>query len=351
MVEVRRSTIVDAPIEDVWAILRDFNGHDHWHPTIARSVIEDGWPPDAVGAVRDFRLSDGSRIREQLLSLSDRDHSFDYCILEAPLPLIGYVASVRLKPVTDGNRTYWEWRSRFEPPPSRKRELVRLVGEGIYEAGFRAIKDILKGQMLRSPVLAPIERTGAEQSGIETEAHAVVMVRHGGPEVLQYRAVRVQRPREDEVRIRQSAIGVNYIDIYARSGYFDLVRPPGIPGMEAAGVIESVGTHVTSFKAGDRVGYACAPPGAYTELRVMKPDLLIHLPDTMSVEIAAATLLKGMTAGFLLHEVHGLKPGESVLIHAAAGGVGLLMCQWATALGAIVIEVEIHALAGMAGGA
>ena len=97
MVEVRKSTIVDAPIEQVWAMLRDFNGHDQWHPAVSISMIEDGAPADMIGAVRDFKLSDGSRVREQLLSLSDHDHSFQYCILEAPLPLMGYVALVKLR--------------------------------------------------------------------------------------------------------------------------------------------------------------------------------------------------------------------------------------------------------------
>jgi NADPH:quinone reductase len=146
MVEVRRSTIVDAPIEQVWSIIRDFNGHDTWHPVVARSRIEDGLPPDMIGVVRDFQLADGSCIREQLLSLSDSEHSFEYCILNAPLPLMGYVARVKLLPVTDGQQTYWEWRSTFKTPPARESALAKLVGDDIYEAGFRAIKHLLKGR-------------------------------------------------------------------------------------------------------------------------------------------------------------------------------------------------------------
>ena len=124
MVQVRQSTIIDAPIEEVWAILRDFNGHDRWHPAIAFSEIEGGEPVDAVGAVRHFRLADGSELREQLLSLSDKDRRLTYCLLEAPLPLMGYVATIRLKPVTDGDATFWEWRSEFHPPAHRRDELV-----------------------------------------------------------------------------------------------------------------------------------------------------------------------------------------------------------------------------------
>lgn len=338
MVDIRRSTIVDAPVEDVWNLLRDFNGHERWHPAVSRSGIEDGHPPDMVGAVRDFRLADGSRIREQLLSLSDRDRSFEYCILEAPLPLINYVARVRLKPVTDGNRTFWEWRSQFDPPAHERDRLARLVAEDIYEAGFRAIKQALSPRRQALPV--PPRRsvvTMPEPTGAQAMAQAVVMMAHGGPEVLDYRSITCGAPRGDEVRIRQTAIGVNFIDVYCRTGYFDLVRPPGILGMEAAGVIESVGPGVSGFRIGERVGYAGPPPGAYANMRVMNTSLLVRLPDFLPDELAAASLLKGITASFLLHDVYRLKAGDAIVVHAAAGGVGQLLCQWAAALGATVI--------------
>jgi hypothetical protein len=143
MVEVRQSTIIDAPIADVWRILRDFNGHDRWHPAVATSAIEGGGPTDAVGSVRRFRLANGGELREQLLSLSDAHCSLTYCLLEAPLPLMGYVASIRLKRVTDGDRTFWEWRSEFRPPRHRQDELVRLVTQDIYQGGFAAIRHLL----------------------------------------------------------------------------------------------------------------------------------------------------------------------------------------------------------------
>jgi NADPH:quinone reductase len=342
MAEVRRSTIIDAPIEDVWAILRDFNGHGQWHPTVKTSAIEDGLPSDLIGAVRDFQLADGSRIREQLLSLSDEEHGFTYCILEAPIPLFGYVASVRLKPVTDGARTFWEWRSAFDPPARRKAELIKLVCEGIYETGFRAIKDMLR-QGRRSPQTAvpralPNAISASPVTGPDTlQAKAIVVARHGGPEVLELRDVSVGPPGFGEARVRQTAVGVNYIDVYCRTGYFDLVKPPGILGMEAAGVIESVGPGVTEFNVGERVAYACAPPGSYIDLRVMKVEFLVPVPDFLSDELAAASLLKGTTASFLLHDVYQIRPGDVVLTHAAAGGVGMLLVQWAKALGAIVI--------------
>lgn len=348
MVEVRRSAIIDAPIEQVWSLLRDFNGHDAWHPAVTASRIEEGAPADMVGAVRDFRLADGSRIREQLLSLSDRDTSFTYCILDAPIPLNGYVASVKLQPVTDGDRTFWEWRSRFTTPPAQERELVRLVGEQIYEAGFRAIRRHLTGEAKPRPQeaasppprIVPVPAAPATQAD---EARAVVMVRHGGPEVLELRKVPVTRPGPGELRIRQHAIGVNFIDVYTRTGYFDLVVPPGVPGMEAAGVVESVGPGVSDWRVGDRVAYACPPPGSYADLRVMQTDLLVRPPDVLSDAQVAASLLKGITASFLLHDVYALKPDDTILVHAAGGGVGLLLCQWASALGARVIGTASNA--------
>lgn len=347
MVEVRESTIIDAPVEEVWRLLRDFNGHERWHPAIAASEIEGGTPADAVGAVRHFRLADGSELREQLLSLSDRYRTFTYCLLESPLPLMGYVATVRLKPVTDGNGTFWEWRSTFEPPPHRRAELVRLVSGEIYRAGFEAVRRLLLASprsapaAVERPAAAPTQTrapvlpaTAAEPSG---RTRAIVIERHGGPEVLRLQEIALPPPGPREVRIRHAAIGVNFIDVYCRTGYFDLVRPPGVPGMEAAGVIESVGAEVEGFVVGERVAYACPPVGAYCDRRNMPPDLLVRLSDDISDDIAAAGLLKGVTASFLLHDVHSLRAGVTVLVHAAAGGVGQLLVQWARHLGARVI--------------
>jgi NADPH:quinone reductase-like Zn-dependent oxidoreductase len=319
-------------------MLRDFNGHDHWHPAVAISRIEENTPSDMIGAVRDFCLTDGSRIREQLLSLSDVERTFEYCILDAPLPLMGYVAKVRLLPVTDGEQTFWEWRSTFKAPHALEKALVKLVGEDIYEAGFRAIKQQLKGHAkVKAPRVAKALPQSKKDSPTGDMARAVIMQSHGGPEVLELQTIQVPKPYQGEVRIRQTFIGVNYIDVYTRTGYFNLVSPPGIPGMEAVGVIDSVGPDISEFHIGDRVAYACAPAGAYTDLRVMKTDFLVPVPDFISDEMMAASLLKGITASFLLHDVYRLKPDDVVLAHAAAGGVGILLVQWAKALGATVI--------------
>jgi NADPH:quinone reductase-like Zn-dependent oxidoreductase len=335
MVEIRRSTIVDAPIEDVWAVLRDFNGHDRWHPIVASSAIEDEMDADQVGAVRNFLLADGGRIREQLLALSDVARSFAYCILEAPVFLRNYVAHVRLRPVTENNTCLWEWSAAFDPLPAERERLTRFVAEEVISAGFRAVCGLLAGEGRGASPRATAPRPVSAASGME--ATAIILTRYGGPEVLVAQNILVASPGAGEVRIRQTAIGVNFIDVYCRRGSFDMVTPPGVLGMEAAGVVESVGAGVTNVKPGDRVGYACAPPGAYASVRTMAADLLVKLPDFLSDTAAASMLLKGMTAGFLLHDVYAVKPGDVVLVHAAAGGVGQLMCRWAKALGATVI--------------
>ena len=141
MVRVIRSTILNAPVDDVWNVIRDFNGHDQWHPAVATSRIERGNPSDMVGCVRRFRLEDGSELREQLLTLSDIEQCFSYCLLDTPIPLFNYVAHCRLVPVTDGDVTFWEWESRFDTPQGQEQDLAGLVGDSIYSAGFKAVRD------------------------------------------------------------------------------------------------------------------------------------------------------------------------------------------------------------------
>jgi NADPH:quinone reductase-like Zn-dependent oxidoreductase len=282
-----------------------------------------------------------------MLSLSDKDFRLTYCILEAPLPLMDYVATIQLKPVTDGDRTFWEWRSEFEPPERRRDELANLVTREIYQAGFSAIRRLFSKSAPRPAVAPPAARpvASAEQPGRQFAAgtggrtKAIVVERYGGPEVLAFAEIELPPPAPSEVQIRHTAIGVNYIDVYCRTGYFDLLTPPGVPGMEAAGVIEAVGEDVRDFSLGDRVAYACPPVGAYSERRNMSPDLLVRLSNDIPDDIAAATLLKGVTASFLLHDIHPIRPGEFVLAHAAAGGVGQILVQWARHLGAAVIAV------------
>lgn len=483
IVTVRRSAVVDAPVATVWALLRDFNGHDRWHPAVATSRMEGSRPVDQVGGVRAFRLKDGAFLRERLIGLDDRARRLTYCILEAPLRLDGYVATLTATPVTDGDRTFVEWESRFDPPEAEAGRLMRLVGEEIYEAGLTALQRRFAGAggaarpataatrsaaaMGATAALRPLTAAGPQHAAFETvrteaappvaptvpvatgaaggavrpwddgeptrpwgtpvqreesdmdvftvvrraeieatavsggrgaddgplavarsaeplpgqdprqgqghgqkpgptalpspgrsvagaiEAAAIVVSRHGGPEVLVPATVSVPPPGPGEVCLRQTAIGVNYIDVYCRTGYFDLLTPPAVPGMEAAGVVVDVGPGVTHLAPGDRVAYACPPVGAYAAARTMDAALVLKLPAAIDDETAAAVLLKGLTAEFLLHRVHAVRAGEVVVVHAAAGGVGLMLCQWASALGAAVIGTvsteEKAALARRAG--
>ena len=157
----------------------------------------------------------------------------------------------------------------------------------------------------------------------------------GGPEVLKWEGIEVGEPGPGQVRLRQEAAGLNFIDVYHRTGLYPQ-QLPFTPGVEGAGIIEAVGEGVTDLKAGDRVAYG-GPIGGYAEVRLIPADRLMKLPDAISTEQAAAAMLQGMTAYMLLRRVHAVKAGETILVQAAAGGVGLILCQWAKALGATVI--------------
>jgi len=168
-----------------------------------------------------------------------------------------------------------------------------------------------------------------------TASRAIRIDQHGGPEQLKLVTVSVGEPGPGEIRIRHHAVGLNFIDVYQRSGLYPMMLPQQL-GMEAAGVVEAVGEGVTHLKAGDRAAYASQPPGSYCELRVMPAKCVCKLPDAISFETGAAMMLKGLTAQYLLKKTQpqgGLQPGDFVLFHAAAGGVGLIACQWAKAMG------------------
>ena len=158
----------------------------------------------------------------------------------------------------------------------------------------------------------------------------------GGPEVMEYVDVEVGEPGPGEARVRQAACGLNYIDVYFRTGLYPQALPAGL-GMEGAGTVEAVGEGVTHVEPGDRVAYAGRPPGAYAEARVMPASVLVKLPDAIDFETAAAMMLQGLTVQYLFRRTFPLKGGETILFHAAAGGVGLIACQWAKALGVTMI--------------
>jgi NADPH2:quinone reductase len=165
--------------------------------------------------------------------------------------------------------------------------------------------------------------------------HAIRIHQAGGPEVLQWEEVEVGAPGPGQLRIRQAAAGLNFIDVYHRSGLYPQ-RAPFTPGVEGAGTVDAVGDQVHDFKPGDRVAYA-GPQGGYAEERLIDADRVVKLPDEISFEQAAAMMLQGMTVRMLLRAVYPVKEGDMILVHAAAGGVGLILCQWASALGATVI--------------
>jgi NADPH2:quinone reductase len=167
-------------------------------------------------------------------------------------------------------------------------------------------------------------------------AKAIRLSRTGGPEVLEYVDVEVGEPGPGEARVRQHAIGVNFIDVYFRTGLYPMPLPSGL-GQEGAGVVEAVGDGVTHVKAGDRVVYAGRPNGAYSEVRTMPADILVRLPDEIASDTAAAMMLQGLTVQYLFNRTYKIKAGETILFHAAAGGVGLIACQWARALGVNLI--------------
>jgi NADPH2:quinone reductase len=166
--------------------------------------------------------------------------------------------------------------------------------------------------------------------------HAIRFHQTGGPEVLVWEDVEVGKPGPGEARIRHTAVGLNFIDIYLRSGLYPVQLPSGLGG-EGAGVVLEVGPGVTDLKPGDRVAYGNAPPGAYAEERLVKADILIKLPDGIDDKTAAAMMLKGLTAQYLIRQTYRVKAGDTILLHAAAGGVGLILSQWAKHLGVTVI--------------
>jgi NADPH2:quinone reductase len=162
---------------------------------------------------------------------------------------------------------------------------------------------------------------------------------HGGPDVMRWEDVPTPEPGPGEVLVKHAAVGLNYIDVYVRSGLYKAPSMPVTPGMEAAGTVAAIGPGVTEFAVGDRVAYCTGPAGAYSTERVVGADRLLKLPADITFETAAAMMLQGLTAQYLLKKTYAVKPGDTILLHAAAGGVGLIMCQWAKHLGVTAIGV------------
>ncbi len=209
--------------------------------------------------------------------------------------------------------------------PATPAGAVPLEAVHTRERQFTRIFTTMYGQKHRARTRLPVK------------TQAVRMHEAGGPEVLRVEDLWVPDPGATEVRIAQRAIGLNFLDTYQRRGSFPSPGLPWVIGFEGAGVVEAVGGAVTTLKEGDRVAYASTPPGAYASLRTIVADALVTLPDAIGFEQAAATMLKGMTAEYLVHKSGAVQPGDAVLVHAAAGGTGLLLCQWLAHAGTTVI--------------
>jgi len=166
---------------------------------------------------------------------------------------------------------------------------------------------------------------------------AIVVHQTGGPEVLHLEEVEVPAPGPGQALVRHRAIGLNFVEIYLRSGVYPAPSMPFTPGSEAAGVVEAVGPDVKEVRAGDRVAYVGGPLGSYAEARIISARHLVKLPDKIDEATAAAAMLKGLTAEYLVHSTYAVKPGDTILLHAAAGGTGMILSQWAKHLGATVI--------------
>ena len=204
----------------------------------------------------------------------------------------------------------------------------------LFRSGFEGLRRYLQ-QQRDGMQLAP--RKASRMPAGELSGQAVIFRAFGGVDQLALENVAVAAPGPGEVRIRQSAVGVNYIDVYIRRGDYPMVTPPAPIGMEAAGTIVDVGPDVHHLLPGDPVAYAYGVPGAYATLRTLPAAQVVPVPPGIDAETAAAVLFKGMTAEYLLHRSHQVRAGETVLVHAAAGGVGILLCQWAKYLGARVL--------------
>ena len=165
---------------------------------------------------------------------------------------------------------------------------------------------------------------------------AVKIKKNGGPEVLELENITLKKPTNDEVLIEHVAIGLNYIDTYHRSGLYTLIFPSGL-GMEASGIIKEVGPDVSNFSVGDKVAYASVPLGAYSTHRIFKTNSLVKVPNEIDLTLAATLMTKGLTTFYLLYKTYPVSSGQTILFHAAAGGVGQIFCQWAKSLGVKVI--------------
>jgi NADPH:quinone reductase-like Zn-dependent oxidoreductase len=284
--------------------------------------------------VRRVRLADGTELREQLLRQSDRERSFSYCVLDSPLPLFDFVATVSLRPVTDGDRTFWHWRAQFDTPEVRAAELEQLVGSRLCEAGFTGLRRLLAEEV--APTLPPTAEAKVAVEGEPLLTRAVVVKAAGAADVLTVDDLSVPPPGPQQVRLRQHAVAVNFGDILMRRGWMDGTVFPATPGVEGVGVVVDVGPGVDGLFPDDRVAYVDPAGNAYAGMRLVATEACLPLPVGVS-DIEAATLLKGVTTALLLGRVFRAAARATIMVEAAAGGLGHLLTQWARSLGLTVL--------------
>lgn len=341
-ITVIRSAVIDAPVDRVWAVLRDFDGYHRWHPDVEICKLEGNGDGDVVGVVRRIRLTDGSELREQLLGHSDRERSLSYCLLDAPLPLFDFVATVTLRPVTDGDRTFWEWRARFRTTEARATELEQLVGSRLCEAGFTGLRQLLAEEVAPTPPAAAESEVAPLAASEPLLTRAMLVVAAGAVDTLTVKDLTVPPPGSQQVRLRQHAVAVNFIDIEERRGWVAGTVYPATPGVEGVGVVLDVGPGVDGLFPGDRVAYVDPAGGAYAGVRLVAAEACLPLPEGVS-DIEATTLLKGVTTALLLGRVFRVAATATIMVEAAAGGLGHLLTQWAKSLGLTVIGTVSNA--------
>jgi NADPH:quinone reductase-like Zn-dependent oxidoreductase len=336
---VLRSAVIEAAIDRVWEVLRDFNSHQSWHPAIIRSQMENDLDGDVVGGVRRFSTADGAEIREQLLFHSDAEHTISYSILDSPLPLFDYVATLRLKPVTDGDYTFLDWRAQFRTSNERVAELEAFVGQKIYEDGIAGLRTVLSEKTPPSsepPATVDMRWMMDAGKGDPLPSRAVVRAPADSPELVSLTELTVPAPTPGQIRIRLSALGINDMDLRCPWGADEAVNALWAPSIDGVGEIIDVGPHVHGLFPGDRIAYIDDSFGAYTAIRCIDADACIHLPDAIT-DIQASVLLKGIAAQLQLNRVFNAQRGSTIMLRPVSGGTGHLICQWAKSMGMIVM--------------
>ena len=336
-VEVTRSAVIAAPLERVWAAVRDFGDHRRWHADLTLCRVENELTGDVVGCVRRCGLGEGVELREQLISHSDREHCYSYAVLDSSLPLFEGLTTLRLRPVTASGHTFLQWSVRFRTPKARAGELKALLGRQLFEAGFSGLRSHLAQDGPAAPAEpAPLAEPALAAPGEDLPTRTLVIESPGEAADLVLRDLMVPAPQAGQARIRQKAVAVNPGDLMHCRGLGEGMAFPGTPGLEGVGEIVDLGPQVNGLFPGDRVAWLSPKPGAYAELVLAEADDCVPLPDGIS-DVEASTLYKGLTAGLLLGRVFRAGPGAAILIESVDRGLGHIICQWARSLDLVVM--------------